>query len=327
MRRSSLTAGIFGIALVIAACGGSTAPTSSSGSTPSPASKTVGKKLTFVTALVADANWQTVNSCFTSRANALGIIPTLVAPPNETASNSGMVSLTEQALASNPDGLVIVPLVPAAFDSVLATAKSQKVPVVSIIVDTTSPSERIALVWTDPATLGKQAGDVVGAGAHGVGNIGILYSGPSVTNQVQAITAFTAEIAAKYPNMKIVDPGEIIEPGGNRSQSAAAEIARSMLVAHPNINVIYSPDGLGGIVGAIAAKDVGKTAGQILIVGADHLPQVKADLQSGWEFASLQFVSCNLGTAIVNAFASYWNGTLTSTTINVPAVVWTHANP
>jgi ABC-type sugar transport system substrate-binding protein len=308
------------IAMLVAACGGSS-------STSGGGSATAGKKITFVTALIADANWASVNTCFTDHAKQLGMVPTLIAPPNETASNPGMVSLTEQALITKPDGLVVVPLVAAAFDTVLDNAKSQKVPVVSIILDTSRPDQRIALVYTDPASYGTQGADIVGEAAKGKGNIGILYSGPSVTNQVTAIDAFKKEIAAKYPNMKIVDPGEIISPGGNRSPSSAAQYARGMLVAHPEINVIYSPDGLGGIAGALAARDIGKKPGDIIIVGSDHLPAVKADLQEGWETASLQFVSCKLGTAIVDAFASYFNKTLTSDKVNIPSVVWTHDNP
>lgn len=331
MRRYTVLSAVASVILLAGACSSSSSSSKtgsgSGGATGGKGSAVAGKNITFVSALLADANWQSVNSCFASRAKELGIKETIVAPPNETASNSGMVSLTEQALASHPDGLVVVPLVPAAFDNVLSQVKSSKIPVVSLIADTTSPDQRTALVWTDPKSYGKQGADLVGKLTNGTGNIGILYSGPAVTNQVTSIAAFKAEIAKSYPNMKIVDSGEIISPGGNRSQSAAAGIARGMLVAHPEINVIYSPDGLGGIAGALAARELNKKPGDIKIIGSDHLPQVASDLKAGWETASLQFVSCDMGKAIVDAFVQHWNGTLTSPITNVPAVVWDHSKP
>src|SRR6266550_2265488 len=164
-----LPAALVSIAVLVAGCGGSS--TTSGGG-----SATAGKKITFVTALIADANWASVNTCFTDHAKQLGMVPTLIAPPNETASNPGMVSLTEQAITTKPDGLVVVPLVAAAFDTVLDKAKSDKIPVVSIILDTSRPDQRIALVFTDPASYGTQGADIVGDAAKGKGNIGILYS-------------------------------------------------------------------------------------------------------------------------------------------------------
>jgi len=311
------------LAVLLAACSSGQGTQSAAGAE----SKTAGKKITFVTALLADANWAGANKCFMSRSNALGMIPTLVAPPNETASNAGMVQLAEQALASKPDGMIVVPLVPAEFDNVLDQAKTQKVPVIALDLDTSTPDQRIAWVTTDPKKYGVLAADEVGKLAHGKGNVGILYSGPTVTNQIESISTFKAELAQKFPAMKIVDPGEIIEPGGNRNEDSATEIARGMLVAHPNINVIWSPDGLGGIVGALAAKELNKKPGQIIVVGADHLPQVAADLKSGWEQASLQSVSCAWGNALANTFAAYFNGKLKSPIVNIPPVLFTHDNP
>lgn len=100
-----------------------------------------------------------------------------------------------------------------------------------------------------------------------------------------------------------------------------------MLVAHPEINVIYSPDGLGGIAGALAARDLRKQPGDIIIVGSDHLPQVKADIEAGWETASLALVSCNWGKGVLDAFEQYFNGTLTNNVIVTPAVLYNKDNP
>src|SRR5688500_4792993 len=45
-----------------------------------------GKTLTFISALLADANWAGGNQCWLDRANELGYTANIVAPANETAS-------------------------------------------------------------------------------------------------------------------------------------------------------------------------------------------------------------------------------------------------
>jgi ABC-type sugar transport system substrate-binding protein len=295
---------------------------------PESASPAAAKKITYVAALLADANWQGVNKCVESKSKELGYDLTMVAPINETASTADMVSLTEQAIASGTEGLIVVPLVAESWDPVLATAKEKGIPVIAMGVDTSSPDQRNAFVGTDFDAFGAEAAELVAKAKDGKAKVGILYSGPETTNQVQAIKVFRQLIADKYPDIEIIGDDTIISPGGNRDLVKTTEVARGFLTAHPEVDTIWSPDGQGGIAAANAAREMGKQPGDITIIGADHLPQVKDDLEKGWEYASIAFVGCGWGEGTVEALDAHFKGTLEEgATIYTPNTIYTHENP
>jgi ABC-type sugar transport system substrate-binding protein len=347
MRIPRLWAALITAAMLVGACSGSatTAPASAAAASaaaasaapasaapasaaPASAAPAAKKKITFVAPLLADANWSGLNACVVSKSAELGYDLTMVAPINETASTADMVSLTEQAIVAGAEGLIVVPLVAASWDNVLASAKSKNIPVIAMGVDTSKPDQRNAFVGTDFAAYGQQSAELV-AKAKPKAVVGILYSGPETTNQVTAIKVFRKVIADKYPDIKVVGDDTILSPGGNRDLVKTTEIARGFMVAHPEVDTLWSPDGQGGIAAAGAVRDLGKKPGDITIIGADHLPQVSADLKAGWEYASIAFVECHgWGEGSVIALDQHFKGTLKegSTIYTIPAV-FTKENP
>jgi galactofuranose transport system substrate-binding protein len=316
--------------ILIAGCSSAatTAPTTAPSGAPSEGPTAAAKKkITYVAPLIADANWQGVNTCVQSEADKLGFDVNIVAPINETASTAEMVSLTEQAIAAGAEGLIVVPLVAESWNDVLAKAKEKGIPVIAMGVDTAKPDQRNAFVGTDFDAFGAQAADVVAEATGGKGVIGILYSGPETTNQVQSIKVFRQKVAEKYPDMKIVGDDTIISPGGNRDLVKTTEVARSFLTANPEVNTIWSPDGQGGIAAANAAREMGKKAGEITIIGADYLPKVAADIAEGWQYGSIAFVACPWGEGPVQALDAHFKGTLEEgSTIYTPNIVYTKDN-
>jgi ribose transport system substrate-binding protein len=284
-----------------------------------------GKTLTFISALLADANWAGGNACWLERAEELGYTANIVAPPNETASNSEMVALTEQAIAQNPDGIEVVPLVPAAFDDVLGRAKDADIPVVALVFDATSPDLRTALVATDNAVYGETGAQLLAEATGGTGKVGILWAGPETQNQLVANDAFKAWLAANAPGLEVVAE-EIHIVGGNRSPEAMAEVARSMMLAHPEITAIYTPDGGGGVAAVDAMKELDKQPGEITIIGSDYLPKVADGIRTGYMYASVAYPFCEWGKAAVDALDQAINGTLTETEILIPPTIYNKDN-
>lgn len=304
------------------------APATAAPASEAPATAAAKKKITFVAPLIADANWAGTNACVQSQSDKLGYDVNIVSPINETASTAEMVSLTEQAIAAGAEGLIVVPLVAPSWDAVLATAKEKGIPVIAMGVDTSKPDQRNAFVGTDFDAFGAEAAELIAKATNGKANIGILYSGPETTNQVQSIAVFRKLMAEKYPDIKIIGDDTILSPGGNRDLVKTTEVARSFLTANPEVNVIWSPDGQGGIAAANAAREMGKNPGDIMIIGADHLPKVAADLKEGWEYASIAFVACPWGSQSVDALDAHFKGTLEEgATIYTPNIVYTKENP
>lgn len=306
----------------------SVAPGATAAATPaSTVSSTsgAGKTLTFISALLADANWAGGNQCWLDRANELGYTSSIIAPAGETASNADMVALTEQAIALNPDGIEVVPLVPAAFDDVLGQAKTAGIPVVALVFDATSPDLRTALVATDNEEYGRRGAELLIEATDGTGVVGILWAGPDVQNQLVAKDAFKAELAENAPGMSVATE-EIVIVGGNRSPEAMGEIARSMLVANPEITAIYTPDGGGAVAAVDAVKELDKEPGEITIIGSDYLPKVADGIRTGYMYASVAYPFCEWGKAAVDALDGAIHGTLTETDILIPPAVFNAEN-
>lgn len=308
----------------LAACGGSSSSSSKAGSTTiAPAASSGKKRIIFVTVLLADANWAAVNACFSDQAAKYGYLASIVAPSTETNDVPHSVQLISEAIAQHPDMLVVVPLDPPAYDNVLQQAKSARVPVIAMGIDTHTPAERVAGVITDFNQFGQQGADLMAKATGGHATIGVTISAPDVANQVTAVKAFEQRIKQKYPGMKVVT-----EVYNTTDFTKGAATLRNMLTAYPNINAVWSPDGRGGIDAANAARALGKKPGQITIIGSDHLPQVVTDLQAKWEYASPNFVSCNWGKYAVDAAHQYFTtGTVVPKVQLVPNIIWTQQHP
>ncbi len=190
-------------------------------------------------------------------------------------------------------------------------------------IDSSKPDKRVGFVGTDFAAFGREGADLLAKATGEKAVIGITSAGPDVQPHVVAIKAFKEQIKAKYPNMKVVQ--EVFNP---TDYVKGAEILRGMLVGHSDITAVWSPDGRGGIDAAAAARQLRKKPGDITIIGSDHLPQVSADLKSGWQYASPNFVSCNWGKFAVDAMDEYFKtGTVAKNVNYVPNVIWTKDNP
>ena len=323
MRGSKIPVVLASLALVAAACTSVASPSpTGDGATPTATATTEAKKkVTFVTALLADANWAGGNKCWLDEANAKGFEPTMVAPQNETASNSDMVALTEQAIAAKPDAIEVVPLNPPAWDDVLGKVKAAGIPTVALLFEPSSKDLRTAIVLTDNTEYGTAGADLLITATGGTATIGILWGGPDLANQVAAIKGFKDQLAAKAPNMTVVAEAITIV-GGNRSPEAQAEIARGMLVANPEITAIYTPDGGGAVAAVDAAKELGKQPGDIKIIGSDHLPKVADAIATGWMYASVGYPFCAWGKAAVETMDQIFKGTLTQTEIVIPSQIY-----
>ena len=327
MRGSKILVILASLALVAAACTTAASPTPTSGPTATAPSATATateaakKKVTFVTALLADANWAGGNKCWNDEVTALGFEGTMVAPQGETASNADMVTLTEQAIATKPDAIEVVPLNPTAWDDVLGKVKAAGIPTVALLFEPSSKDLRTAIVLTNNTEYGTAGADLLITATGGTATIGILWGGPDLANQVAAIKGFKDQLAAKAPNMTVVAEAITIV-GGNRSPEAQAEIARGMLVANPEITAIYTPDGGGAVAAVDAAKELNKQPGEIKIIGSDHLPKVADAIATDWMYASVGYPFCAWGKAAVDTMDQIFKGTLTQTEIVIPSQIY-----
>ena len=208
MRRPRMLLASLAALTLVAAC--------SSGSSPAPSTATVAPSVAasaeasvappaaelaniwYVNPLPSTPDWGRSTKLFTEAAAALGYKATAVGP--DKIDIPTMVSNIEQAIADGADGIITCPLDPAAFKDVIDKAQAAGIVVASIgCVDDNADFS----VGTDNTAYGQVAADFIAA-ANPKAQVGILGTDQTTPNQVKQVEAFKAQVASKYPDMKVL---------------------------------------------------------------------------------------------------------------------------
>jgi ribose transport system substrate-binding protein len=183
---------------------------------------------------------------------------------------------TDQAIAMKAIGAVaFVDKAVYAQDNRLIAAG---IPTVSISVRV-QPSDVPGLLgWVacDQGDYARRIADFMGEKMGGKGMIATTQIDLNdVENLVQA--EFAKEIAAKYPNIKVLDPQM---EGADQIQAIAK--ATAILQAHPDITAAFGSTGGSPTTWAKAAEGVGKKPGDMIIVGMDYTRPNLDLVKAGW---------------------------------------------
>lgn len=180
------------------------------------------------------------------------------------------VTMLEEIVAKQPDGILISPIDAATLKEPIDRAARAGIPVIT--VDNDSPqSRRMCYVGTENARAGLVVGDLLAKELGGKGNVGISMI-PGSWN-IEERAKGVRQALAKYPGIRIVG---YCNDKGDPSESASA--AAAMLSAHPEISGIAALAGEGGAGAARAVVEAGKK-GKVRIVCFDRndnmLPYIK----------------------------------------------------
>jgi ABC-type sugar transport system substrate-binding protein len=193
-----------------------------------------------------------------------------------------MINEMDQAIAAKADGILTCPLDVSAFKSEIQKATTAGIVVGSIgCVD----SDAAFSVGTDNAVYGTQAADFIAKATSNSGQVGILGTDQTTPNQVLMEQAFKAEIAAKYPNMKI-----LTWEGDNSDASVAAQKFPAMIKAYPTMNYLFIIEGAAPGAVEPAFKEAGVQPGKIGVLAIDAQASTLASIADGYISAS--FVQC-----------------------------------
>ena len=171
------------------------------------------------------------------------------------------VTVLQQVAATHPTGIVVTAQNPDALKQPIHQLIKKGVPVV--MFDSDSPnSGRQALVAVNNASGGAEAADIMAKAIGGKGEVAIITT-PGQFNLDQREAGFKAEIAKKYPGMKVVAVANALT-----DYTASAAAASQFLQAHPNLKGIFSTGSSGAPGSAQALKEVHKQ-GKVTLVGFD----------------------------------------------------------
>jgi ribose transport system substrate-binding protein len=214
---------------------------------------------------------------FLSECKKLGYTCQIVG--TEAVDVPGSNALAQAALAKgNVKGFADYAFDPSTYPFIGQVSQQYKLPVVSwhIPIAQGAAPGLTAIANTDPAAYAKKAADAIGDKLGGAGTVTVTEGSFNTTENLVAKT-FTDEMAAKYPNVKVLAPQE---EGFDAPKAIAKAVA--ILQAHPEANAAFSTTGGGPVTWAGAQKQAGR---KLTIIGMDYVRQNLDLVKSGEVFA------------------------------------------
>jgi rhamnose transport system substrate-binding protein len=145
----------------------------------------------------------------------------------------------QAAIQAHADAIVVAANDPTALCPSLAQAQAAGIKVVSFDSDNTCP-DHLFINQADTETIGTSEVDLLAKEIGSKGDIAILSAAATATNQNAWIGYMKKQLAAKYPNMKLVSTVY-----GNDDPATSLTVLQGLLSAYPNLKGIISPTTVG----------------------------------------------------------------------------------
>lgn len=200
---------------------------------------------------------------------------------NAHSNEAKQVADVESMINQGAQALVIAPLNSTGLQPAFAQAVAKHIPIITIDRHTagTVCTDYLSFMGSNFYKQGQiDARQLVKAtGGHAV----IAEIQGAYGNSVEtARTNGFAEVIKKHPGMKIVSAQT-----GNWRTTDAQKVMSQILLAHPNVNAVYTQSDTMAFGAITALRDAGKKPGQVKIVTIDGTKQGVQDIVSGWVFA------------------------------------------
>ena len=194
-------------------------------------------------------------------------------------SPSTQIPIVEEMLAEHPDGLVISPTDPNALQPVVNEAIAEGIPVSNVDTHVTDLSKVLTFITGNNAQGGAVAADAMAKAMHYKAGqtyqVAVGMSSPTTTTNTARLAGFKAEIAKKYPGIKIV-----AEAYSESQPAKANSNVNDWLTRFPHLKGIFAIDGTNAS-GASAAIQAHGLVGKVALVGYDAYANNVALLQKG----------------------------------------------
>lgn len=180
------------------------------------------------------------------------------------------IPFVDQVIAQKPDGLVLIPTDPKALQPSVAKAKAAGIAVANVDTRVEDLADVVTFITGDNTDGGAQAADAM-AKAMGYKDgetyeVVIGLTSDTATTNTGRRDGFKAQVAAKYPGIKIVD-----EAFSQAKPDVANTNVNNWLTKFPNLKGIFAIDG-SNAQGAAAALQAKNLVGKIALVGYDAYP-------------------------------------------------------
>ncbi len=235
--------------------------------------------------------WQAVKAGAEQAAKEQNVKITFEGPETEAMVDK-QIDMLSAALAKKPNALGFAALDSKAAIPLLKKAQSEKIPVIAFDsgVDSDSPLTTCA---TDNLAAAALAADKLAAAIGDSGEVAVIVHDQTSRTGIDRRDGFVNEIKTKHPKIKIVD---IQYGGGDHLKSA--EIAKTMIQAHPNLKGIFGANEGSAEGAAIGVKESGK---KLVLVGYDSGKEQKEDINSGLMLGAITQNPVGIGKCVVES--------------------------
>ena len=190
---------------------------------------------------------------------------------------NAMVAAFEQAIAKQPNGIVVVGFDPQ-LEPAIQKATDAGIPVVTVDADLPN-SSRIAFVGTGNETAGRMGGEKLASLIGEKGKVALVYQ-PGQSNLEERAAGYQ-EALAQYEDIEIV---EIVD--SKQDSVVTAQNVATILQKHPDLAGIACLDGASGTGAATAVREAGM-AGKVKVVTMDRSNEVLDAIGEGVVSASV----------------------------------------
>jgi ribose transport system substrate-binding protein len=257
------------LALFVVACGGTSSGSGSSSASNGPkALKIIG-----IPKALGNSYWTIVENGMKCAASKFPNVTLEWNGVQGDTNVSGQIALIQNYISQKPDGILYAAIDAKALASVNQQAVSANIPIYNF--DSGTDPQTIPLFSTSNTAAAAKAAAEMGTVLNGTGKIAILEFVPGSATNDQRLSGFKQELAAKYPNIKIV-----ADQVDDNDAAKALSITQNILSAHPDLNGIYAASQPGG-EGAAQALKAASLGGKVHLISFDASDPLISALQNG----------------------------------------------
>jgi len=195
---------------------------------------------------------------------------------NANSNQAKQVADIESMINQGAQALIVAPNDSTGLQPAFAQARAKGIPVVTIDRQTagTVCQDFITFLGSDFYKQGERAGKALAQATGGKASIAEIQGGYGNTVESQRTDGFAASLKA-YPNMKIV-----AAQTGNWSTTEAQKVMEQILLAHPDIDAVYTHADTMTVGALTALRQAGKLNG-VKIVSIDGTKEIVTDIGQG----------------------------------------------
>ncbi len=219
--------------------------------------------------------WFPVYEAFKQAAHEMGCKTVYTGTPEYDVTKQ--LASFEQVLAKHPAGVLLHPMNADPFVEPINRAIESGVPIVTFAADSPN-SKRIAFVAGNDDQESRTAADLVAKAMGGKGEFAVLEN-PGQSNHDVRVKSFIAEMAEKYPGMKLVGRAATLQ-----NPTKAYEAIQNMAQAHPNLGAVFMPEASSAIGAAQASIELGN---KIKVICVDTNGKVLDLIKAGQMFGAM----------------------------------------